>query len=339
MCMIAAYIGPKNAAAQLVELTRRQQFIFGGFYSGIATLTSNRLVRKRVVGSISDLEKREDLTQLRGNIGIAHSRTDDAGGLEWSQPRFDETESLATVGVGIGGVFRAGEDTAKLANTLVSLGATYRTRSNEPLKNSITLPDGSTIHGGEAYLFGLSRSYTETKNLLASVRELGLRSESVGLYLCLDQPERIFVVNHNQRVIVAKQGEETFIVTSLLALKDTPSWMVEVPVNSYAVVTRDSVQLETLWPEETLLDLAYPPEAEQHFLDFIKKNPGSTWQEVVAGALAPILPIDRATVSQILGHHLLEKLLASGLIRYEIVSVEGRDGQSGIPQAVLFSKD
>lgn len=337
--MIAAYIGNQHAATILTEMTRRQEFIFGGFYTGIATCSDGRLERRRVIGSVCDLEREADFGTLPGTVGIAHSRTDDAGGIEWSQPRFDCDSSVASVGVGIGGAFRPGERTQLLAEKLLSEGAHFRTRTEFAKKNGIGLSDGAVVHGGEVYLLALAALLKTSGSFLHAVRELGIPSESVGVYLRKSTPSTLLVVNHNQRVLVGLDGAEVFLATSRLAFLRPPEWLVELPMNTFATVSTNGVELEPLWPGEPRFDWSIPQGGQASFLDVIRMSPGIGWQDAVTRSLNPLLPEGKATMGQILGHRLLEDLLASGKIRYEIRRVQGQDGQPGIPQIALFLND
>lgn len=102
--MIAGYIGRESAAQVLSDMQRRQESIFGGFYSGIATCENGRLYRERTIGSCDILNDAVVKGLLPGTIGIAHSRTNSGGGVSWTQPRLNLLESIATVGNGFLGV-------------------------------------------------------------------------------------------------------------------------------------------------------------------------------------------------------------------------------------------
>ncbi len=323
--------------SKLAEMTKRQEFIFGGFSTGIATLSDGRITRRRAVGNLSTFELNELRNPMTGNIGIAHSRTDDGGGLEWSQPRIDQLETIASVGVGIGGVFPRDGSTTRLAKLLLEEGVTFRTRTTEGKKNGILLPDKSVVHAGEVYLLGLSRAYLKSQNLLTAVRSLNLRSESVGMYLCRDRPDRIFISNHNQRVIVGRLGDDILIATSQLAFPGQLNWSMEMPMNCFASVSREDVTMQVLWKDEDLFDFTEPVDAATSFLNFVADNPGCTWFEAVCGSIDPILPRDKATKSSIIGHRLLEQLLHEEALRFEIRRTIGQDGQTDIPVMSLFS--
>ncbi len=48
MCMFAGHIGNELAARVLIEMQRYQEFVFGGFYSGIATCDGSQLYEELV---------------------------------------------------------------------------------------------------------------------------------------------------------------------------------------------------------------------------------------------------------------------------------------------------
>lgn len=338
MCMISGYLGSNSASQVLLEMTRRQEAIFGGYYSGIATIDGQAIHRKRCVGSVASLEK-ENLSALLGCIGIAHSRTDDGGGIEYSQPRIDQTNTLSAVGVGIGGIFSVRGQTSKLAEELLlEEGVEFRTRNHNQKKNGINLSDGMFVHAGEVYLMGISREYQRTKDLLTAIRCIGHKSEAVSMFITSDRPDCIFISNNNQRVLVAKQEGETFLATSKIAFPRRTFEIRELPINSFTTVTRGQIKSEVLWEKEERFDYTEPTEAKDIFFEFVKMNPGLTWHEVVSAALEPILPEKKATMSQILGHRIFEELIADGSIRTDLIFTLGRDGQGDIPQLRIYEK-
>jgi len=339
MCMIAGYIGSTEAAPHLIEMIRLQEFIFGGFYSGIGTFKDGVLHRRRSVGAISSFVREHAVSELPRSIGIAHSRTNDGGGIEWAQPRFDASEELACVGVGIGGIFSSSSQTDRilaLADSLLKEGVTFRTRVAGNKKNGLKLPNGDVVHGGDVFLHGVARLYRQGHSIVNSIRTIKLPSESVSLFLSSKEPDKLFVANHNSRLLVVKTDSGTRLVSSLLAITERPDWIVEIPSNTFAVVTGDSVNLEVLWENEDRFDFTTSSTFSSKVLEYIKQNPGATWWETVTNAIAPTLPQDKANMSFALGLSILENLVRETTLRYEIKDVAGVEGQFPVPQMILF---
>ena len=336
MCMIAGYIGHRNAVDVLTEMIRRQEFIFGGFYTGMATIEHGRLRRERIVGPLRELEASGRLRRLSGMIGIAHSRTNDGGGIAWSQPRFDDRDSIASVGMGVGGILGSADLSRQVAAALSDEGAVFQTRSVGGKLNGVELPDGDIVHSGEVALFALARGYRRQGSLRRALTSLNLRSESVNVYLIESEPARLYVVNQNQRLVISRNGNEVFLSSSMLGFPSATNWTCEVPPNTLATVSGKEITFEPLWEDEARFDFSIPAEAGRTFLDYVRSTPGTSWHEAVCNSLGPILPSGRATMSHILGHWVLEALLKENKIRMEIANVVGRDGQQDVPQARLF---
>lgn len=338
MCMISGYIGDAEAAPTLLEMTKRQEFVFGGFYTGIATAHDGRLHRKRTVGAASQFCSQNLESDLPGSIGIAHSRTNDGGGIEWAQPRLDEDEVVATVGVGIGGVLASPEKTQTLAENLSQDGAIFKTRIDGAKKNGIVLSDGGVVHGGEVSLIALGRLYRNHVSIPRGIRELDIRSESVDLVLTANEPDRLFVVNHNSRLLVASTPFATIVSSSRLGIIDAPVWTMEIPPNTIATITRQDVTCEPLWTDESLFDFTIPGELPGQVIEFLESQPGSPWFEVIQKAIEPSFSKNKATLAFPIGHQVIEELLNAGRLRFEVQEVAGVEGQFPVPQMVLFRR-
>ncbi len=336
MCMISAYIGESPAASNLIETIRHQESIFGGFYTGISTLDKNLFYRKRTVGSCSAFTSQFNLAELPGSIGIAHSRTNDGGGVEWAQPRYDEKLGIASVGVGIGGVLASNDQTLKLAESLLAEGAVYHTRLKGEKKNGIVLSDNTTIHAAEAWLFAMGRLYNNGKTLLESLREVNLRSESVTLYLTTREPDRIFVANHNSRLLALKTEKGMHLVSSLLGFQEKIIWSIEIPPNTFATVTKNEVITEVLWEDEDRYDFKEPYNLNSIVINYIKDNPGASWTDTLHATTSNIFPEGKASLAFSMFHQAIERLLKDNILKYEIIEVQGVEGQCGIPQMILF---
>jgi len=336
MCVISAFIGDTEAAPCLVEMTKAQEIVFGGFYTGIATASDGKLYRRRAVGSFTTFASENNISEILGHIGISHSRTNDGGGIEWAQPRFDESESIATVGVGIGGVLSSYEKTLALAESLNRQGAIFRTRVTGEKKNGLVLSDNSTIHGGEAWLLAIGRLYNKGKSILESTRKVNLRSESVSLFLTAKEPDRVFVANHNSRLIALKSVTGMKLVSSSIGLKEKPIWKMEIPPNTFATVTKDKVILEVLWKDEEKFDFHEPHDFTSVVYDYIIRNSGVSWAEAVQGVSYASFPENTANLGFSMFHRSIQQLLSEELIKYKINEVTGVDGQCGIPQMILF---
>jgi len=238
--------------------------------------------------------------------------------------------------VGIGGILGSYDKTLKLAESLHLSGADFHTRVHGGKKNGITLSDNSTIHSGEAWLFGVGRFYNQGNTLLQSIRLVGLKSESVSLLLTTKEPNKIFVANHNSRLLALKTAYGMILVSSCIGIEERPIWKMEIPPNSFATVTSDKLTLEVLWEDEERFDFHEPHDFTLTVYNYITENPGVSWADAVQSLSYASFSGDKANLGFSMFHRAIEQLLADKVIKYKISELEGVDGQCGIPQMNLF---
>lgn len=325
--MIAGYIGKESAALVLCEMQKRQESIFGGFYSGIATCKNGRLYRERVLGNIDILNDTVAEGCLPGTIGIAHSRSNSGGGISWAQPRLNLGKRIATAGNGFLGVLANQSRTSELAEKLIGTGLQFQTATDAPIINAAPLSNGSYVHAAEVSLEAISLEFAKAGSFEQAVRATDMRSESVEIYLTAESTQTLYIVNYNQRLIAAKTEIGMQIATSRLAFGRSIIWELEIPANSFARVNENEVLVKPLWLIEDRYDFNSPENLSQVFLSYIAANPGSFWEDVVDNALYPQFAKGSASLAAIVGHRLFEKCLANSEIFCKLDQVVGLEGQ------------
>lgn len=73
MCGIIGYIGPRNTKEVLLEGLRRLEYR-GYDSAGVALFHEGKLVIRRSLGKLRELERKTEGEQFRGNLGIGHTR-------------------------------------------------------------------------------------------------------------------------------------------------------------------------------------------------------------------------------------------------------------------------
>ena len=103
MCGIIAYTGDENAAPILLEGLKRLEYR-GYDSAGILTINDNdQFELKKDVGKVLEIHKRLDLLDLKGSIGIAHTRWATHGGVtqENAHPHISNNQKIAVIHNGI----------------------------------------------------------------------------------------------------------------------------------------------------------------------------------------------------------------------------------------------
>ena len=73
MCGIAAYVGKKEASPILLDAIKKLEY--RGYDScGVVTVSGNDLECKKGIGKINDVNERLNFSELKGSVGIAHTR-------------------------------------------------------------------------------------------------------------------------------------------------------------------------------------------------------------------------------------------------------------------------
>lgn len=133
MCGIIGYTGIRDAAPVLYEGLKKLEY--RGYDScGIACIDNNHIEIKKDVGKVDEVDKKVNLKELTGNIGIAHTRWATHGGVtkENSHPHLSNNKKIAVVHNGIlenyqqqklflessGFVFYSGTDTEVIPNLI-----------------------------------------------------------------------------------------------------------------------------------------------------------------------------------------------------------------------------
>ncbi|HYZ50057.1 MAG TPA: glutamine--fructose-6-phosphate transaminase (isomerizing), partial [Nitrososphaeraceae archaeon] len=80
MCSIIGYKGVSHAAPILIDSLRKMEY--RGYDSvGIATVNGDKILVRKGVGKVVEVNKSLDLGEMQGHIGIGHTRWATHGGV------------------------------------------------------------------------------------------------------------------------------------------------------------------------------------------------------------------------------------------------------------------
>jgi len=105
MCSIIGYKGQLIVAPVLVDSLKRMEY--RGYDSvGIATINNGKILLKKGVGKVVDVNKNLDLNSIDGHTGIGHTRWATHGGVtdKNAHPHYGCTDSVAIAHNGIIGI-------------------------------------------------------------------------------------------------------------------------------------------------------------------------------------------------------------------------------------------
>jgi len=339
MCTWAGYVGRERAAPVLLEMARRQEGLWSGFYSGLVTLAEGTLHWDKVVGAMAKLEGETAVADFPGTIGLIHSRTNSGGGREWGHPFVSADKAVAVVAQGSSGLFKDDKPRIELGNELLSIGRRCRSAVPGQIGKYPMLRDGCSVHTSEIVAQAVAVEYERSKEPCHAIRRVINRmpSEAIFAFLFRDEPERVFVGNVNQRVVIGRDEAGTCFASSALALPDCVRWRTETPANTLAVIESHALTFESLAPTEQLpVDEMVPPNLDTAFLEVLRANPRSSLAQVLGKALWPLFPAGRLVHRAVAGYQTMERLLAAGVIRAETETVPGVNGEGTAPRAVFF---
>jgi len=338
MCTWAGYVGTQQAAPILLEMAKRQEGLWGAFYSGIATSSNEKLDLIKLVGTMSQLQNKTKAVNLPGTVGLVHSRTNSGGGLEWGQPFIDNNATVAVLGQGSKGLFADDSENIAVGNELLDDGTTFKSARLGKTSKYPVLKNGTSVHSSELVTQAVSRNYAKSANPSLAIRETLKRRpfESVFAFIFHDIPNTIFLANINQRVVIGQDTEGTYLASSAMAFPDTVSWQTELPANTLARITKTSIHYECLLPHNELQIVeTMPAKLDSTVLQYLKESPEASLQEIVDNALVTLFESGRLVRRAFAGYRTIERLLASNLIEMKTVFIPGINGENDTPKKVF----
>ena len=194
MCSIIGYKGQLNVASVLVDSLKRMEY--RGYDSvGIATINNGKILVKKDVGKVADVNKSLDLGRMPGHTGIGHTRWATHGGVTYknAHPHYGCTDRIAIVHNGII------ENYKELREELIFLGHTF-----------ISDTDSEVI----AHL--LERYYSGQKNIKKTVIETCRRLKGTYAFVAAFEDGTICGSRYDEPLIIGSVNNGYFISSDVL---------------------------------------------------------------------------------------------------------------------------
>ncbi|MBK7453266.1 MAG: glutamine--fructose-6-phosphate transaminase (isomerizing) [Anaerolineales bacterium] len=230
MCGIVGYVGPRDAVSIILNGLKRLEYR-GYDSAGVAVINGNQIEVRRDAGKLSQLIDLVGKSPLTGAPGIGHTRwaTHGAPSARNAHPHVGSTGKVVVVHNGIV------ENFLEIKDEMVAEGV-----------NFLSETDTETI----VHLAEHHQAADAKGDFVEAARRTFKQIEgaNVVLLMSVDDPDKIVTARiGNAGGVVIGLGEgENFIASDIPAILEHTRKVIFLESRQMAVVTRDSVRIETL---------------------------------------------------------------------------------------------
>jgi len=220
MCGIVGYIGENKARPVLMSGIKRLEYR-GYDSAGISIINENKMVCKRSVGFVDELEKKLNGSFDEGTLGIVHTRwaTHGAPTVENAHPHCDCTGNISIVHNGII------ENYNYLKSKLEKEGHIFKSETDSEV------------------IAHLIESHFEGELEDAVRRALKEVDGAYGLaIISLDDPGKLIAARRGSPLIVGIGKGEHFVTSDVAAILEYTKEVVYLDDNEIAVLTKDKME-------------------------------------------------------------------------------------------------
>lgn len=225
MCGIVGYVGKKDAKEILIEGLLRLEYR-GYDSAGLAVLDKeNEIDCLKCKGRVKNLLEDEDINNILGNIGIAHTRwaTHGEPSKRNSHPHLDNKGKIAVVHNGII------ENYAELRNFLSEKGYAFLSETDtEVIPNLID------------YYYNLNND----NNLLKAVKQA--TDDLIGSYaleiISVYNTENVIITRKDSPLVVGKGKGENYICSDIPAVLSYTNEFYYLDEKEFAVISKDNIE-------------------------------------------------------------------------------------------------
>ena len=223
MCGIIGYIGDKEIIPLLIEGLKKLEYR-GYDSAGICVANNNKLYLLKKKGRIAELEKQPELSKIKGNFGIAHTRWATHGEPNEinAHPHLDCRGQIAVVHNGII------ENYSSLKELLEKEGHKFSSQTDSEV----------IAHLIEKFYSG---------NLEEAVQEaLKLVEGAFGLAIIHQNEEKIVVAKRGSPIIIGIGENEKIVASDAVPIIDHTKKVVYLNDNELAIIKKDDVSIRNL---------------------------------------------------------------------------------------------
>ena len=223
MCGIIGYIGDREIVPLLINSLKRLEYR-GYDSSGICVLQDDSLKTIKRSGRISELETSREIQEIKGNLGIGHTRWSTHGAPNEinSHPHSDCKNSISIVHNGII------ENYSSLKNLLISEGHLIKSETDSEI----------IAHLIEKFYSGdLEQAVSKTLKLVEGTFGLAVISK--------DSPE-IIVAKKGSPLIIGIGEKEMFVASDVPAILEYTNKIIYLKDNEIAKIQKENYQIKNL---------------------------------------------------------------------------------------------
>lgn len=224
MCGIVGYAGLKNIESIL--LVGLERLSYRGYdSSGIAILSEGELSHWKKTGKIHELEKMLQNMNLKGDLGIGHTRWATHGEPTETNahPQLSSNQKIALVHNGII------ENYSSLKESLIEKGVIFRSQTDTEV----------IVHLIEQFL---------EKDLVAAVEKAieFLKGSYAIAVICESDPDKIVVCRRGSPLVVGLGKDENHISSDINAILPHTKDIIHIEDNEIGIITRNSVVIKKI---------------------------------------------------------------------------------------------
>jgi len=228
MCGIVGYVGPRDAVSIILNGLKRLEYR-GYDSAGVAVINSNQIEVRRDAGKLSQLIDLVEKSPLTGAPGIGHTRwaTHGAPSARNAHPHVGNSGKVVVVHNGIV------ENFLELKDELTAEGVNFL--SDTDTETIVHLAEHHQA-AGMNFVEAARRTFQQ------------IDGANVVVLLSADEPDKIVTarIGNAGGVVIGLGENENFIASDIPAILEHTRKVIFLESRQMAIVTRDSVRIETL---------------------------------------------------------------------------------------------
>jgi len=343
MCNTAGYIGEKEAAPVLIQMMRLEEGFSGGYYTGIATVKDEKIQMQKITGDVQYLLDHTKAAELKGTLGIIHSRSKSGGGDEWAHPFLDGWERDPLIAYVANG--RAGctehlfPEKIRQAEEVLAEGCRMDSRVKDTEGIYTMLSDGSMVHMSDLMCQLIVRNMRDGLCTHKAMDKAFCESPSqvVGLVISRLEPDRISFARYDYPMFAAFAGHGAYLSSTPLAFPEDARKIVPIPAGSCGYVTKDTLVIQGLSAPAFTVAQETPSTGKAVFekiTELLTEGPKSFRD--ITNAIAPLYEKADSVPTYQTAHAVLYEYLKQGRLVQTTEWVEGAKEGLRAPKLMLW---